>query len=576
MHCGLRLSLILLAAFALCLPAALPAGAQEAADLSVTKVDTPDPVTAGTNLTYTITVTNAGPSDAATVSLSDTLPTGTRFVSLSPPGGWSCTTPAVGADGTVSCSISSLGVGSAIFTLTVAVHSATNPGTVLSNTATVSSATSDPNPDNESDTATTTVEASADLTVEKSAPSSVLIGGKILYLIEISSNGPSAAYDVTMNDALPAGTTFVSVQPSGSCTTPPVGMGGTVSCSGLIAGTTGTDITLEVKVNSDVAPGTVLSNTVIVSSPTPDPNPGNESDTATTIVEETADLSVTKVDNPDPVAPAANLVYTITVNNSGPNAATGVHFVDPLPPGTTFVSLSAPAGWSCFTPPVGTNDSLSCSISSLGLGSAVFTLTVAVDAGVAPGTQLLNTAAGFAENDVGEDNDSDSATTTVAALPSLSVTKTDNPDPVLAGANLTFTITVTNPGPDGQDVGLSDPLLDHVTFQSLSAPPGWTCMTPTVGMNGMVSCFNPSFAPGSAVFTLTVKVDADTPAGTVLSNTATVTWDAASKFVTATETTTVATQPSSVEIPTLDELGLAILAALLTLSAAWALRRRET
>ena len=74
------------------------------ADLEITNVDAPDPVVAGQNLTYTITVTNNGPDPAGTVSLTDTLPAGTTFVSLSTPGGWSCTTPAVGAGGTISCS----------------------------------------------------------------------------------------------------------------------------------------------------------------------------------------------------------------------------------------------------------------------------------------------------------------------------------------------------------------------------------------------------------------------------------------------------------------------------------------
>jgi uncharacterized repeat protein (TIGR01451 family) len=127
------------------------------ADLSVSKVDTPDPVSAGTNLTYTITLTNAGPNVADTVSLSDTLPAGTTFKSLTSPGGWSCTTPAVGSGGTVSCGIANMPVGSAIFTLTVQVDANVAHGTVLSNTAAVSSTTSDPTPGNQSATATTTV-----------------------------------------------------------------------------------------------------------------------------------------------------------------------------------------------------------------------------------------------------------------------------------------------------------------------------------------------------------------------------------------------------------------------------------
>ncbi len=58
---------------------AAPASAGIIADLSVTKTDAPDPVTAGANLTYTITVANSDNSTAADVSLSDPLPAGTTL-----------------------------------------------------------------------------------------------------------------------------------------------------------------------------------------------------------------------------------------------------------------------------------------------------------------------------------------------------------------------------------------------------------------------------------------------------------------------------------------------------------------
>lgn len=128
-------------------------------------MDTPDPVTAGNNLTYTITVTNNGPDAASSVSWSDTLPAGTTFVSLPTVAGWSCTAPSVGAGGTVSCTQASFAVGSSVFTLTVNVGAAVANGTVLSNAATVTSSTGDSNVANNSATATTTVAASADLSV---------------------------------------------------------------------------------------------------------------------------------------------------------------------------------------------------------------------------------------------------------------------------------------------------------------------------------------------------------------------------------------------------------------------------
>jgi uncharacterized repeat protein (TIGR01451 family) len=124
----------------------------------VTMSDAPDPVIAGSNIVYTITVTNiAGPSDAAT-SLSDTLPAGTTFVSLTTPGGWSCSTPAVGAAGTVSCSSTLTPAASAVFTLTVKTNPALAGGTIVSNTATATSA-ADSNNANNSATTTTTVNA---------------------------------------------------------------------------------------------------------------------------------------------------------------------------------------------------------------------------------------------------------------------------------------------------------------------------------------------------------------------------------------------------------------------------------
>jgi uncharacterized repeat protein (TIGR01451 family) len=131
------------------------------ADLAISKIDTPDPVVAGENVAYTITVTNGGPSAAASVTLSDALPAGTTFVSLSAPGGWSCTTPPVGANGAISCAIASLAPGSGMFTLTAAIAPITAPGTAVTNSATVSSSTADPDPGNNSATASTLVNSPA-------------------------------------------------------------------------------------------------------------------------------------------------------------------------------------------------------------------------------------------------------------------------------------------------------------------------------------------------------------------------------------------------------------------------------
>ena len=127
------------------------------ADLAITKTDTPDPVTAGQNITYTMVATNQGPA-ATAVTFTDTLPANTTFVSLNAPGTWSCTLPAVGATGTISCTTLSLAAGgSATFTLIVQVNPNTPNGTTITNTATVFSSTPDSNSANNSATTTTTV-----------------------------------------------------------------------------------------------------------------------------------------------------------------------------------------------------------------------------------------------------------------------------------------------------------------------------------------------------------------------------------------------------------------------------------
>lgn len=140
------------------------------ADLSISVTDSPDPVTAGQNLTYVVTLTNAGPNNADGASFSLPLAGGTTFVSIAAPGGWNCTTPAIGANGTVGCndgtsmrptsaSAAKMAVGTAQFTIVANVDSGVAAGTVLTTNLTSSATTSDPNGANNATNAATTVAA---------------------------------------------------------------------------------------------------------------------------------------------------------------------------------------------------------------------------------------------------------------------------------------------------------------------------------------------------------------------------------------------------------------------------------
>src|SRR5207245_1752682 len=124
-----------------------------------------------------ITGDDIGPSDAANAAISDTLPPGLTFVSLTQTSGpaFSCTTPAVGSGGTVNCTIADLPVDSTP-AFTLVAHNTNSAGSTVSNTATITSTTTDLNPDDNAATANSTVSNPADLSATASGPGSVASG----------------------------------------------------------------------------------------------------------------------------------------------------------------------------------------------------------------------------------------------------------------------------------------------------------------------------------------------------------------------------------------------------------------
>jgi uncharacterized repeat protein (TIGR01451 family) len=122
-----------------------------AADLTVTKNDSPDPVAVRATLTYTVTVRNLGPSAARDVTLLDQLPADAVFISATPSQG-SC---ARGRDGVLTCALGTVNP-SVTATVTI-VLSPSRSGVTLTNTARVRASSPDPDLTNNAATATTTV-----------------------------------------------------------------------------------------------------------------------------------------------------------------------------------------------------------------------------------------------------------------------------------------------------------------------------------------------------------------------------------------------------------------------------------
>jgi uncharacterized repeat protein (TIGR01451 family)/CSLREA domain-containing protein len=149
----------------------------------------------------------------------------------------------------------------------------------------ITSTATDVEANNTSEFSACLVSASADLAVTKTAATTVVAGGNITYTINVTNNGTSAADNVTLTDAVPAGTTFVSfTAPAGwTSTTPAVGGTGTVtSTNPSLASGASASFTLVVNVGAATAGGTVITNTATVASTTTDPTQGNNSATATT------------------------------------------------------------------------------------------------------------------------------------------------------------------------------------------------------------------------------------------------------------------------------------------------------
>ncbi|MEW5959706.1 MAG: hypothetical protein AB1801_18430, partial [Chloroflexota bacterium] len=242
-------------------------------NLAVSKTDNPDPVYQGRPLTYTITITNGGPTAAADVALTDYLPAGTTFGSATPSQG-SC-----GSGGIVTCTLG-LMANNATATITLVV-TPTAFG-LITNTATITGGDIDPVLSNNTFTETTTVLPAADIGVNKSDnPDPVAAGAVLTYTFIVSNAGPAAATNVALVDSLPGAVgltgTFTSSQ--GVCN---ISLG-VFGCNlGDLAVSSTVTVTLRVTVTS-VASGTI-ANTVAVTTTTADLNTANNTDTEITTI----------------------------------------------------------------------------------------------------------------------------------------------------------------------------------------------------------------------------------------------------------------------------------------------------
>ena len=301
------------------------------------------------------------------------------------------------------------------------------------------------------------------------SPVGAVNAGQILtYTVSLSNQGGSATKDLVMSDVLPQNVTYVagSAGPGSSydagtrtLTVRPVGTAGT---AGVLESGKATQVTFQVSVDN-AAGGTTILNTGTV---TETDGLGNvatiATNTTSTPVDQSADLSLVKSFSPNEVTTNAPATMTLQVTNHGPDAAANVVVSDTIPTGLILGAL--PSG--C----VGTT-LVTCTASSLAnQAQASFSIPVS---SAATNTVIKNTAS-VASETFDPKSDNNTATAVISVSPtaaSLAISKTVvGPTTISAGAPVRYQIDVTNTSPP------STPVSSIVVTDTI--PAGFTATCP--------------------------------------------------------------------------------------------------
>ena len=524
------------------------------ADLQIVKTPATQDVRAGENATFTLQVTNNGPSTADNVVVTDDLPSGMTTVpfNASP---WVCVTPTAV---TISCELATLPPGAAPpITFQAAIGAGVPDGSTLTNTTSVDSTTPDRDPGNNDDSANVVVSAEADLTISKTHPAGPVIAGTDMeFQITVENLGPSDALaDVVVVDTLPNGFSYVGVSGSWDCV-PGSANPQIVTCTylsgALLAGTVADPLLMLVGIAADLPDGT-YSNTASVSSPTTDPDLDNNQTQDDVVLGTVADVSIVKAHDPDLVMVGEQLEFTLSVRNDGPSDAQNVVVTDAIPAGLDFVSAAgqlSPSSWDCS---LSVAPLVNCVLAGPLPAAAtaeqiVVTVTVLADA--YPSVENVAQVA-TDTTDLDPSNNRSTDTVVVPPLVDLVIDKT-HADPVAVGGLITYTVTVTNQGPtaDPGPVTISDDLPDSLTPVSASGP-GVTCAI----LLQLVSCSADNTLEVGGSLTVTIVADVLATAYPSVTNTAVVGTPSTETDLTNNRATDVATVEPLIGLALVKTLG---------------------
>jgi uncharacterized repeat protein (TIGR01451 family) len=471
---------------------------ESGADVEITKTDSDDPVAAGDNFTYTVTVTNHGPDDAPGFTVRDSLPTGTVYQDASATTGtyypsvdtvyWSLTEGLAKDD-------------SASLNITVTAPLVLG---VITNNAMILGEFVDPVWDNNSVSENTTITRSdySDLVITKlDEPDPVATGGDITYTVIVTNKGPDTAEYIWVTDTLPTDTIYQSAYASTGEVTPSVNSVGWY----IDELAKGASENLTIVVTAPSYTGNI-TNTAIVNGEYPEVNfEDNTVSENTTVIEipPYLDVGIAKSSDPDTVTTGDNFTYMLIVTNYGPVDATGVSITDQLPGSTTYQSAIQTAGSVS-----NVSGKITWNIANLAAGTSE-NLTIIVTAPL-ESCILLNTAnVTCNETDIIPNNNSATVSTIVLPpvfnLPDISVSplSIDFGSIRVGSSSSARTVTVTNVGT--ADLHLGSVTVSDSQFVITSSSIAGQTLLPGTSAN-ITLVFNPA-AVGSQSGTLTINSD---------------------------------------------------------------------
>jgi len=338
-----------------------------------------------------------------------------------------------------------------------------------------------------SDTMTLQILAIADLELTKTVtPTTGSVGDVVTFNINVFNNnaqgGSATATNVAIRDYIPLGFAIVP----GSVTNSGVYNVGdnTITWSGLTI-PSGHIIPLQFKATILSTPSYTNTAEVIASDQfdpdsTPDNKDPNEDDqSSAAIVLDIADLSLTKTVSPTTVSINDNVIFTISVTNSGPNNATGITVSDKLPAGYTYVSDNGGGKYD--------KNTGIWNVGNLNNGNRI-TLQITAKVNVATAANYVNvaevqTAKQFDPDSTpgnGLPEDDMSSVTVTLKQADLELAKMVSPTSAAAGDQVLFTVHVLNNGP-GNATGVA--VKDVI-------PEGFTIIPGSVSNNGFYNVAN--------------------------------------------------------------------------------------